>query len=93
MRNGLLFPVILEGYLDVDLGATSAFNDLEGIQFLEGTDVARWQETIQNHSKSVHRYLVSHTVLDADVLVSLPKLKFDYKVGITIKDPERNGRH
>ena len=37
----------------------------------------------QNHRPGVHRYLIARDVLDADVVINLPKLKTHKKAGIT----------
>jgi len=41
-------------------------------------------ETIRHHSGGHHEYEVSRTVMDADVFVSVPKLKVHKKVGTTL---------
>jgi hypothetical protein len=46
--------------------------------------VARRRETIASHSGGAHQYLVARTILEADVLVSVPKLKTHSKVGMTL---------
>jgi uncharacterized protein (DUF362 family) len=79
-----LLPGDPDGYCLVDLGPESAYHGLAGIDLLEGTDVARRRETIASHSNNVNQYLISRTILNADVLVSVPKLKTHSKVGITI---------
>jgi uncharacterized protein (DUF362 family) len=73
-----------EGYQDVNLGPDSAFFNLEGLNLLEGTDITRRQETINHHTNNDNRYLISQTILNADVLISVPKLKTHSKVGITV---------
>lgn len=37
----------------------------------------------QNHRPGVHRYLIAREVMDADVVINLPKLKTHKKAGIT----------
>ena len=71
------------GYVDVDLGVTSALEGLEGIDRLYGADYDRG-ETITAHRNGSHRYRISRTMLDADVFMSVPKLKIHRKVGITV---------
>jgi hypothetical protein len=41
-------------------------------------------ELYSHHHDDVHEYLISKTVLDADVVISLPKLKTHKKVGLTV---------
>lgn len=40
-------------------------------------------ETVSVHRRGVHRYLVSRTILDADLFINLPKMKTHQKTGIT----------
>jgi uncharacterized protein (DUF362 family) len=72
------------GYIEVDLGSSSAFSDIGSPHLLQGTDVARRAETMTHHSLNSNKYLIACTVLDADVLISMPKLKTHSKVGITL---------
>ena len=39
--------------------------------------------TIKNHNKGTHKYLIAREVIDADIVVNLPKLKTHQKAGIT----------
>jgi uncharacterized protein (DUF362 family) len=41
------------------------------------------QKMAQHHNDKTHEYLVPRTILDADVVVNLPKLKTHRKVGLT----------
>lgn len=41
------------------------------------------EETIKNHNKGTHKYLVAREVIDADIVINLPKLKTHQKAGIT----------
>ena len=77
-------PGDIAGYCQVDMGRESSYCGLSGLHLLEGTDVARRREAINGHGETTNRYLVSRTMLEADVLVSVPKLKTHYKVGITV---------
>lgn len=72
------------GYVEVDLGSASAFAGLEHPELLQGTDVARRAETMRYHTPQSNKYLIARTVLDADVLISMPKLKTHGKVGVTL---------
>jgi len=72
------------GYRLVDLGARSTF---EG----SGLDPARFRgadydavPTTHHHSGGRHEYLLSETVLQADLVVNLPKLKTHKKTGVTL---------
>jgi uncharacterized protein (DUF362 family) len=72
-----------EGYSVVDLGENSAFSGLPNIEALYGADYDR-QETVRHHTNNRHEYLVSKTILGADVLINVPKLKVHKKVGVTL---------
>jgi uncharacterized protein (DUF362 family) len=73
------------GYLQVDLGAASEFSDLGGVacRLLYGSDYNR-SHTVQHHINGHHRYCVAKTFLEADVVISVPKLKVHAKVGVTV---------
>ncbi len=40
-------------------------------------------ETVSVHRKGVHRYLIAKTVLEADLVINLPKMKTHQKSGVT----------
>jgi len=82
-RDRVSLPGDPEGYAAIDLGADSAFVGLANIHRLYGADYDR-QETIRHHCAGRHEYLVSKTVLGADALIHVPKLKVHKKVGITV---------
>lgn len=72
------------GYRMIDLGRHSAF---EG----SGMDPHRFRgadydpgPTSQHHMNGRHDYLLSETVLSADLVVNLPKLKTHKKTGVTL---------
>lgn len=74
-----------EGYVAVDLAQQSAFAGLAaaltgrlyGAEYEQG-------ELARHHHDDVHEYLISRTVLDADCVISIPKLKTHKKVGLTV---------
>lgn len=72
-----------EGYSVVDLQDKSAFVGMPSSDRLYGDDYDR-TETVAHHNGSRHEYLVSRTILTADVLISIPKLKTHAKVGATL---------
>jgi uncharacterized protein (DUF362 family) len=72
-----------EGYAIVDLGATSAFVGMPSADRLYGADYDR-RETIRHHCEGRHEYRVSKTILGADVVIHVPKLKVHKKVGVTL---------
>jgi uncharacterized protein (DUF362 family) len=84
------FPTLLEplpgdpeGSLVVDLGRRSALYGKAHPEKLYGAVYNR-EETISHHSGSRHEYQVSRTIMNADVVISVPKLKVHKKVGVTL---------
>jgi uncharacterized protein (DUF362 family) len=72
-----------EGYSEIDLGRASAFVDAPiDPKRLRGADYDV-EETIRHHSGGVHRYLVANTILRADCVINLPKIKTHKKAGLT----------
>ena len=72
-----------KGMVKVDLGAQSAFSGLAGEERMYGADYDR-KETIALHSGGRHEYHVSGTILSADTVISVPKMKVHKKVGVTL---------
>lgn len=70
------------GYTIVDLKNDSEFRDLDPENFY-GADYNR-AETIAAHSDGHHKYFLSNTILQSDVIISMPKLKVHRKVGVTL---------
>ena len=70
------------GSREVDLGAASLFQDLPDARF-RGTYNDR-RETRQFHRQGRHAYVFSKSMFDADVFISIPKLKAHAKVGATL---------
>jgi len=66
----------------VNLGSQSAFYGLDSARYY-GADYDR-AETIRHHHGEVHEYSISNTILEADVIISLPKMKTHKKVGVTL---------
>ncbi|MCS7003264.1 MAG: DUF362 domain-containing protein, partial [Dehalococcoidia bacterium] len=84
------FPSLLEplpgdplGSVTVNLGAQSALAGKPHPEKLYGAVYHR-QETIAHHTGDIHEYELSATVMTADVVVSVPKLKVHKKVGVTL---------
>lgn len=73
------------GYVAVDLGDLSMFAPLatELCEKLYGSEYDM-QELRRHHREGRHAYLLSKTVLAADVVISLPKLKTHKKTGLTV---------
>jgi len=70
------------GYFLVNLTEKSFLNDLSHLERLYGSDCNR-RFIVENH-RGEHKYLVSGTVLNSDVIISVPKLKTHRKTGVTI---------
>lgn len=84
------FPSLLEplpgdpdGNLTVNLGKRSALYDKPHPEKLYGAVYHR-SETIAHHTRERHEYEVAGTVMEADVVISVPKLKVHKKVGVTL---------
>jgi uncharacterized protein (DUF362 family) len=71
------------GYVAVDLGTESAFAGMPNADLIYGADYDR-SETRLHHNPDRHEYLISKTILEADALIHVPKLKVHKKVGVTI---------
>jgi uncharacterized protein (DUF362 family) len=68
----------------VDVGRASAFADIEHLrQRVAGADYDR-RQTRGHHTGGRHEYRVSQAVLDADVVISVGKLKTHKKTGVTL---------
>ena len=70
-------------YTLVDLGHDSLLADIEG-------RAARFRVTMydhrlmhQHHAEARHEYLLANSVLDADLVINVPKLKTHIKAGVT----------
>lgn len=72
------------GYVKVDLGRHSAFTEVEHLcHMLYGSEYDT-RELCSHHRGGAHEYLLSKTVLEADVVISVPKFKTHKKVGLTV---------
>ncbi len=72
-----------KGSVLVNLSKKSKFYGLENLDNIYGADYNR-NETIRHHHNDIHEYIVSKTIMDADVVISVPKLKVHKKVGVTL---------
>lgn len=70
------------GYVEVDLGNDSLLDSIEGLDKLYGSEYDR--KFIVSQHYNAHKYLLSGSVLKADVIISVPKLKTHRKAGVTI---------
>jgi uncharacterized protein (DUF362 family) len=72
------------GYVKVNLGRYSAFDEISHLCHLLYGSEYDTNELRSHHHDDVHEYLISKTVLDADVVVNLAKLKTHKKTGVTL---------
>jgi len=72
------------GYVKVDLGRHSMFAEVDHLCHLLYGSEYDTREVRRHHTGGVHEYLVSKTILDADCVINLPKLKTHKKTGITV---------
>jgi len=71
------------GSVTVNVGARSEFCGVKNWTRFYGADYNR-DETIRHHNGQTQEYMISRTVLSADVLICVPKLKVHKKVGVTL---------
>lgn len=72
------------GYVKVDLGNNSMFSEVEHLCHLLYGSEYDTSEIRRHHTNGVHEYLISKTILEADCVINLPKLKTHKKTGITV---------
>ena len=72
------------GYVKVNLSSNSMFTEVENLCHLLYGSEYDTSEIRSHHTGGVHEYLISKTVLDADCVINLPKLKTHKKTGITV---------
>jgi len=72
------------GYCEIDLGAASRLCDIDAAhpRYIVGDYAAA--ATNRRHRSPLHSYLVSRSVLEADTVICLPKLKTHSKTGLTL---------
>jgi uncharacterized protein (DUF362 family) len=66
----------------VDLGEQSRLNGVDPTLFRGVFDDT--SETVASHSNGQHLYSFSRSIVDADLVISIPKLKTHHKVGVTL---------
>ncbi len=71
------------GYVKVNLGRNSMFAEIEHLCHLLYGSEYDTSEIRGHHTGGVHEYLISRTILKADCVINLPKLKTHKKTGIT----------
>ena len=75
-----------KGYAIIDLKDDSEFNEIyHQTKYLRSTQLARSRKEPKKHHKNGrHEYSISKTILDADVIINVPKLKTHKKTGNTL---------
>lgn len=73
-----------KGYTEIDLGDQSTFFPIE--EHMNKVFGANYdfEETRSYHTNGKHKYHISNTVLQSDVLINVPKIKTHRKAGITL---------
>ncbi|MBD3189757.1 MAG: DUF362 domain-containing protein [Candidatus Heimdallarchaeota archaeon] len=71
------------GYCTIDLGKNSAFSDISNQSSLFRVTNYDKKKMVNFHNNGHHKYLIANSVLQADVVISLPKLKTHRKAGLT----------
>ena len=72
-----------KGYSIIDLTQYSEMRDLKNIERIYGADYDR-REIREHHNIGKHEYCVSNSILHADVVINLPKVKTHRKAGVTL---------
>ena len=72
------------GYVPVDLKEHSEFIDISSsFEKYRGSDYDK-DETLIHHNSDKNEYLLSKSILESDVVISIPKFKTHQKTGVTI---------
>jgi len=72
------------GYVKVNLGRRSEFAEINDLCYLLYGSEYDTSELFSHHHDDIHEYLISGTVMQADCVISVPKLKTHKKTGITV---------
>jgi len=71
------------GAVLVNLGKQGLFYGVKNYKKFYGADFNR-EETIKHHHNDIQEYLISKTILSADAIISIPKLKVHKRAGVTL---------
>lgn len=84
IRQVQKLPGDSKGYSVIDLGTESRLAEIDrpGTRYVVGDYDAEVTNT--RHRRQHHEYVISNSVLDANVIISLPKLKTHSKTGVTV---------
>jgi uncharacterized protein (DUF362 family) len=72
------------GYREIDMGVDSRLSELDPFEPRYAVGDYDIAATGFRHNHNHHQYVVSNTILDADTIISVPKLKTHSKVGMTV---------
>ncbi len=72
------------GYVEFDLADDSLLTPISGSDIHFRVSKYKAEETRQYHGPHSHRYVITGSVLDADVIISIPKMKTHCKAGVTL---------
>ncbi|RLC74731.1 MAG: DUF362 domain-containing protein [Chloroflexi bacterium] len=72
------------GYIAVNIGLDSAFAGINHLCSLLYGSEDDTEEVRRHHHDEIHEYLIARTVLNADCVINLPKLKTHKKTGVTL---------
>lgn len=87
-RDGVIIEKIQlkgdrSGYTEIDLRTESEFVNHRSSRRYYGAEY-NYGQTQSVHSETHNKYLISSSVLDADVVINLPKFKTHKKAGLTL---------
>jgi uncharacterized protein (DUF362 family) len=72
------------GFVKVNLDGNSMFTEVESLcDLLYGSEYDT-REICSHHTGGIHEYLISRTILEADCIINLPKIKTHKKTGVTL---------
>lgn len=74
-----------KGYMIIDLGRDSALDEISFNDEFMKFRVTNYfpQELLKSHNYQHHKYVISGSIIDADVIINLPKVKSHMKAGFT----------
>lgn len=72
-----------KGYREVSLDESSFLEEISEDRNRFRVSDYDPQETVSSHHKGSHRYFISGSLLDCDLLINMPKMKTHQKAGVT----------
>ena len=71
------------GYSIIDMTDYSELRGLKNIEKIYGADYDR-NEIRKHHNSDKHEYCIANSIIEADVIINLPKVKTHRKAGVTL---------